>query len=1604
MRCARGTSVPAAVIIVVASLTAPLHAADSAYLYGIHWWGYTSGVSIDTTPSSLLDAPTYGGWDVESILTHSDFWWGDDYFVPLYQHMDSQNMTIITRIDYKWGQTVPSPTGSDHATWPSAVVDVVNTLKNYSHIWIIGNEPNLTIEGENWPNNEITPAAYATIYRNVRSAIHSSAQSSPKGDHIVLIAAPSPGGAFGDRWMAGNDWLSQVIDNIPNDEIDGFSIHAYGNAGLTEFQNQYRSQLALIDNKGLADAPVYMTEWGRSATPGNATEEAVAAQFLRDGFLDVKNWNATAGNHNVICMCWFIYDQDQQAANNWNRWSLQYWRTAGNALGNSGNLYTAFEETVDLRYPAGSSGGGSPGGGDNMLDQVPTGTNLAANAIQVVADTENSGSETAAKVIDGVISSGNKWTSTNSSPPHWVKLDLGCDKVVNGYRVHHASAGGESTTYNTQNFQIQASTTFNGPWTDQTTVDNTSQVSVTNRTYSEPQTLRYIRLYITDPGVDNHARIPEFQVFGEGDAPPPPPSSGIDVVEDFESQPAWDSTHNATWGGAATFSVTSQGQAGNGLKAERNNAGSSVRARVYTISANTDYTLSLYIRCPSHGSSYWAESAYRLGSHSAADFDNNPGNWTMIKKFSSSGTNGNGDVYTKYEATFNSSSSTQITLGYKLGSGGSSAPVIRWDTLRITSDTVGPPNNNPPTAVASATPSSGNEPLQVSFSGSSSSDPDGNTLTYDWDFGDGFADFGVSVSHTYVTAGVYTATLTVNDGNGGMDADTVTITVNVPPPPPGGGDNLLTNPSFENGFTNQVANGWTGWSTAGNGYWKQSSRLGRIGSGIYSGTSGFSETVRLNPKVILCSDLATGHIPALRAQFPDAFIIGRLFIDHLIGTYLTNPEFYGAKHADDCLVTANNKPGASAWQGSNENFNSLDLNQAKLVARFEKAFADRCRQIGLKSVVMNIAVGNPGDISFMELDEVVDALAAGDYVGYHSYGGNEDQLMIGPQDEWFSLRWRKYIDIYKQNGWRMPPVVYTECTTFDGWHGVFTQEQIRDDLIAFEAETKPDPWSMGMAIFLVGSVSSQWDVWEVVGQPRIYEDCGDYNFNHPADAMDGVFSQQFGESSGGFTGGIVQAASTTASTQYRLDHWMKYETYGVSAALSYNVGYDLTGQTSNPNASTIVWSSDLNFTEARETDWWYFNALSFTATGSTTSIWFRGSQSSGFAPWRVMIDGTFLEAIGGSSSPTIAAEPAGLLPTAQQGTNAPSDAICIQNIGGGTLNYTVTDNVSWLSVNPASGASSGEVDMISVDYTTSGLSVGTYYATISITDSNATNSPQTVAVTLSITSSAPQNPTIALAPGTLNAAASIGNSPPNQSFTVANSGLGTLNYSISDNVSWLSVSPSSGTSTGEADTITVTYSTSGLSSGTHNATITVSDSNATNNPQTIAVTVNITAPFSGLANGNFEGGSFNDPDADHKTGNSWTRFSISGSSKSAVPWIGGSAHSPNYVQEIYEASWVAGIYQQVSGTTSGVNYTASAWVWGSSNDARFWIGIDPTGGTSATSSNIQWSSMSTPGTTWTQISKQVQASNGTITVFIKAENPWGAGLQARIDDAGVSSP
>ncbi|MCB1775561.1 MAG: PKD domain-containing protein, partial [Gammaproteobacteria bacterium] len=101
---------------------------------------------------------------------------------------------------------------------------------------------------------------------------------------------------------------------------------------------------------------------------------------------------------------------------------------------------------------------------------------------------------------------------------------------------------------------------------------------------------------------------------------------------------------------------------------------------------------------------------------------------------------------------------------------------------RATTTVIRPAPPGSPSVTASATPVSGNAPLNVSLDGIASDD--GSIVLWEWDFdGDGTYDHASAtaptVGHTYDQPGIYAATLRATDNDGNTGADGIEIVVGV---------------------------------------------------------------------------------------------------------------------------------------------------------------------------------------------------------------------------------------------------------------------------------------------------------------------------------------------------------------------------------------------------------------------------------------------------------------------------------------------------------------------------------------------------------------------------------------------------------------------------------------------------------------------------------------------------------------------------------------------------------------------------------------------------------------------------------------------------------
>jgi len=225
------------------------------------------------------------------------------------------------------------------------------------------------------------------------------------------------------------------------------------------------------------------------------------------------------------------------------------------------------------------------------------------------------------------------------------------------------------------------------------------------------------------------------------------------------------------------------------------------------------------------------------------------------------------------------------------------------------------------------------------------------------------------------------------------------------------------------------------------------------------------------------------------------------------------------------------------------------------------------------------------------------------------------------------------------------------------------------------------------------------------------------------------------------------------------------------------------------------------------------------------------------------------------SSPIIVLSQSAVTFTASVGGSSPAERITqVSNAGTGTLTglvvattYQAGQATGWLTA--TLGSATGPTTL-SLQVVTGALAAGAYTATVAITSPVASNSPQLVTVTFTVST----NAIIALSSTTVNfAGLSGGPSPASQTVTVSNSGTGVLNQ-LSATIAYAGGQPTGWLTQASLSTIqapaTLTLGTTvgALPAGTYTATVSVASPIAANSPQAVTVTLVVsTAPSIGLS-------------------------------------------------------------------------------------------------------------------------------------------------------------
>lgn len=206
--------------------------------------------------------------------------------------------------------------------------------------------------------------------------------------------------------------------------------------------------------------------------------------------------------------------------------------------------------------------------------------------------------------------------------------------------------------------------------------------------------------------------------------------------------------------------------------------------------------------------------------------------------------------------------------------------------------------------------------------------------------------------------------------------------------------------------------------------------------------------------------------------------------------------------------------------------------------------------------------------------------------------------------------------------------------------------------------------------------------------------------------------------------------------------------------------------------------------------------------------------------------------------------PSGVTFSATAGAGAPpSQTITLNPVSTSRLRmWTASTTASWLQVSPKTGDILHDTDTLTVTVNTSGMSQGIYTDTIPITlvDPNGVIRTTSTSVTLNLTGGTSTSaPSIALSPASLSFTGTAGGSvPAPKTMSLTNPGGGRLSWNITPSAPWLVVTPTTGTTSTETDTISVTANTAGLAEGSYSEMLTIGG-DGLNAPQQVMVNLTL---------------------------------------------------------------------------------------------------------------------------------------------------------------------
>jgi len=246
----------------------------------------------------------------------------------------------------------------------------------------------------------------------------------------------------------------------------------------------------------------------------------------------------------------------------------------------------------------------------------------------------------------------------------------------------------------------------------------------------------------------------------------------------------------------------------------------------------------------------------------------------------------------------------------------------------------------------------------------------------------------------------------------------------------------------------------------------------------------YNAIMKVRPSLIKTLGHDVGFWSRVRSNYPNAFIIGRLFDEYQ--QYEPEPAEKGRAFAERILALEICKYKLiDAWESFNER-RAPAANPADHEAYdiFQEAFAKRLRQGGVEPVGMNFGTGQ-----YLGEDWVKyfpRTLEAYKYLGFHEYDWpdmwriHREGVAAGNGGMWLALRYRRIMETVRQTYGNKHVALITECGLTQavypgrpdvGWRTERSEDQYWESLKWYNQEIEKDDYVLGAAIFVVGAAA-----------------------------------------------------------------------------------------------------------------------------------------------------------------------------------------------------------------------------------------------------------------------------------------------------------------------------------------------------------------------------------------------------------------------------------------------------------------------------------------------------------------------------------------------------